>query len=178
MSNEQKLSDIYKDRQEQTQTGRKKKRIIVVASVILLIVVGIVIWLSLPKDQNDKGAIVITEDTRGGTGDMESRVAAGMIAVKMTGVWTFEDGNSAGDGYVANSLHNDAPLRILVQLSDTGETVLEVDSIPVGSCVENFKLSQDLAPGTYPAIVTHSTLDEAGNITNSVKTEIQIVVEK
>ena len=178
MGNEQKLSDIYKDRQEQTQTGRKKKRIIVVASVILLIVVGIVIWLSLPKDPNDKGAIVITEDTRGGTGDMESRVAAGMIAVKMTGVWTFEDGNSAGDGYVANSLHNDAPLRILVQLSDTGETVLEVDSIPVGSCVENFKLSQDLAPGTYPAIVTHSTLDEAGNITNSVKTEIQIVVEK
>lgn len=164
---------------EQYNTKAKKKKIIIAIVVVILVLAGVALCFFLRGDDEpaDKGAIVISKDSRTGS-EMNDRVAAGMIAVKMTGVWTFEDGNSAGDGYVANSQHNDAPLRILVQLSDTGETVLEVDSIPVGSCVENFKLSQDLAPGTYPAIVTHSTLDDAGNITNSVKTEIQIVVEK
>lgn len=163
---------------EQSKNKAKKKKIIIAVVVVILVLIGVALYFLLRGDDepDNKGAIVISEDSRGGS-EMNDRVAAGMIAVKMTAVWTFENGNSAGDGYVANSQHNSAPLRILVQLSDTKETVLEVDSIPVGSCVENFKLSMDLEKGTYPAIVTHSTLDEEGNITNSVRTDLQIIVE-
>lgn len=162
------------------KSNKKKKIIIAVVCIALVAVIAVVVYFCLHKEEDtrddSKGAIVISEDNRGGS-DLNDRVASGMIAVKMTAVWTFKDGNSAGDGYVANSQHNSAPLRILVQLSDTGETVLEVDSLPIGSCVENFKLSKDLEKGNYPAIVTHSTLDEEGNITNSVRTDLQIIVE-
>ena len=164
--------------QEEKPTNGKAKIVITIVAGLVVILGAVTLYLYFSKDEagDNKGAIVITEDTRNGNSEMMDRVAEGMIAVKMTGVWTFKNGNAAGDGYVANSQHNGAPLKITVQLKETEETVLVVDSIPVGSCVENFALQKELEKGTYPAIVTHSTLDGDGNVTNSVRTEIQINV--
>lgn len=151
---------------------------IVVLVVILTVIVGIVVWLVFHKPtepQYDKGSVVITEDKRVGSNPAD-RVAAGMIVAKMTAEWTFADGNAAGNGYVANSKQNSAPLKITVALADTGEVLLETDPIPVGSCVENFKLGKTLDKGDYAAVVTHSTVDENGEVTNSIRTEIVIHV--
>lgn len=162
--------------------GKKKRKLPVIIGVIVIIVAAVVAGILLykhfhkPEIDSSKGGIVISEDTRGNT-NVQQRVAEGMITVKMTPVWTFKDGGSAGNGYVANSKSNTAPLKITVALSETGEVVLDSDPIPIGSCIENFALNKELEKGTYPAVVTHSTVDEDGNITNSVRTEITIEVE-
>lgn len=121
--------------------------------------------------------VVITDDNREEFGKTAAqKVAEGMISVRMTTTWTFEDGNSAGNGYVANSKHNSYPLKITVTLASTGDTVLETEPIPVGMCVENFKLSKVLEKGSYQAIVAHSCVNDEGEIFNEVRTQITINV--
>lgn len=149
---------------------------------VLLVAIGVILYVFMNKkpemeaERAGTGGVVITPDTHGKSGAMQ-KVAEGMITVKMAPEWYFYDGNSPGNGYVANSRHNTAPLKIIVTLDDTGEVVLETDPIPVGSCVENFALGKRLEGGTYPATVTHALVDEDGKITNSVRTQITIHVQ-
>lgn len=155
---------------------------VVVLAVALVAVIGVLVYLSRKPaetvaDHNGSSAIIVTEDTRDSTQQMTDRVAAGMIAVKMTPVWIFPDGASAGNGYVANSKANDKPLQITVSLADTGEELLNAGPIPVGSCIENFKLDKELEKGTYSVIVTYTQLDEDGEKYNSVQTEISIEIK-
>lgn len=165
----------------------KTSSVLVVAIVllvaVLVVLVGVLIYLSQKPSERvaegDAGSsgIVITEDTRDAGQQVNDRVAAGMIAVKMTPVWYFSDGASEGNCYVANSKANDKPLQITVRLADSEEVILDAGPIPVGSCIENFKLDKDLPAGTYDAIVTHTQLDENGDKYNSVQTQISIEIQ-
>lgn len=161
----------------------RSKTIMSLVIAVLLVAIGVIIYMftnrqpdpELESDRTGTGGVVITPDSHE-TGAMQ-KVAEGMITVKMTPAWYFYDGNSAGNGYVANSQYNSAPLKITVTLDDTGEVVLETDPIPVGYSAENFKLSKYLAKGSYPATVTHALVDEDGEVTNSVRTRIMIYVQ-
>ena len=156
--------------------------VVIVLAVALVAVIGALIYLSRKpadtiEDSNaGSSAIVVTEDTRDATQQLTERVAEGMIAVKMTTQWYFADGASEGNCYIANSKANDKPLQVTVKLADTGEQILNAGPIPVGSCIENFKLDKDLPAGTYDAIVTHTQLDEEGEPFNSVQTQISIEI--
>ena len=165
---------------EGSTKSSKKKTWVVILILILLIAVAVGIFKFLStrdsKEESKGGAVVITQDKRVSASDVSNQIAAGMIVVKMTGEWTFKDGNSAGDGYVANSQYNSAPLKITVTLKDSEEVILETEPIPVGSCIENFPLSQDLEKGTYSAVVAHSTVDDNGEVINTVRTEVKINV--
>lgn len=174
-------SDSATSPMQKKASSDHSKTIMSLVIAILLIAIGVILYLFLNKepeaeaDRTGTGGVVITPDSRE-SGAMQ-KVAEGMITVKMTPAWYFYDGNSAGNGYVANSQFNSAPLKITVTLDDTGEVVLETDPIPVGYSVENFKLDKYLAKGSYPATVTHATVDEDGEVTNAVRTRITIYVQ-
>lgn len=163
--------------EESSSKPSKKKTWALLVILLIAIVAGIFRFVSTRDSEESKGgAVVITQDKRVSASEVSQQIADGMIVVKMTGEWTFKDGNSAGDGYVANSQYNSAPLKITVTLKDSKEVILETEPIPVGSCVENFPLSQDLEKGTYSAVVAHSTVDDNGEVTNTVRTEVKINV--
>lgn len=164
----------------------KEKSIMRVYIVILsLLVLAGGAYIVFQHFQNQKqeveetpggAGVLITKDGRGTMDAVRKKVAEGMITVKMVTVWTFEDGYSTGNGYVANSTSNSKPLKVKVTLQDTGDVVLETDPIPVGSCVENFKLSKVLEKGVYSAVVEHATVDENGEIDNVVRTQVTIEI--
>lgn len=155
--------------------------IIIVLLIALLAVVAVLVYKSrqpvVPETTSKHlhGNVDIKDDPNGSA--VATRVAEGMIVVKMKSTWVFPDGKSEGNGYVANSEANGKPMFVTVQDVDTGDTLLEAGPIPVGSCIENFKLDKELEAGTYTAIVAHSLLDENDEVYNTVRTQVTIEVK-
>lgn len=181
------MSDQAEDKAAEKEKQPGNKKVVIIAAVIVLLVIAVaaavvayVISAGKKADTtaNQVGGkgVVITKDSHYSTQQMQQDIAAGMIVVKMTGEWNFENGSAAGDGYVANSTHNKKPLKITVREAETGDVLLETDPIPVGSCVENFKLAKDLPKGDYAAVVTHAVIGDDGSVENQVQTEITIHV--
>lgn len=168
---------------KKTDTEKKILRVYVVVLTLVVIAGGIYVFLRHRDNQKEEqkpilgSTVFISEDGRNnGSGTAAQKVADSMVVVKMTPTWIFEDGYSAGNGYIANSLHNKRPLKIRVTLVDTGDVVLETDPIPVGYSAENFKLSKVLEKGEYQAVVEHMAVDEAGEVFNVVRTDVTIIV--
>lgn len=92
----------------------------------------------------------------------------------MTTEWNFTDGKSASENaFVANKEENKIPISFDVTLT-SGETVYTSSVIPSGGRVDNIVLSQELAAGSYDAIVTYHLLDE--NNKEVAKAQIEILI--
>lgn len=168
---------------------------VVILSVVVVLLVVVIVALagfsySLYKDSQEKPAdslntgvsyapsgvsIVVTEDDRDVLQEIKDKVAFGMIEVKMTANWVFEEGCTVSNAYLANSKRNDFDLRFLVTLADTGEVIMESPDVPIGACIENFPLDVVLDPGEYDVVVAHQQVKD-GEVFNTVRTTAKITV--
>lgn len=165
---------------EKVKSPKSKKPIIItvlLCIIIILVVIGYFLYINHRPKLDDAGssAIIVTEDTRNALGDINDKVAKGMIDVKMTRNWVFEDGGKSSNAYLANSERNSYILRFEISLEDTGEVIMESPDVPIGSCIENFPLSVTLDPGEYNVVIAHQQVED-GEVINTVRTSGTITV--
>lgn len=157
----------------------KKPLIIAVLLCIIIILAAVCCFLYINRrpaaDDTGSSAIIVTEDTRNALGDINDKVAKGMIDVKMTRNWIFEDGGKTSNAYLANSERNSYILKFEITLEDTGEVIMESPDVPIGSCIENFPLSVTLDPGEYNVVIAHQQVED-GEVINTVRTSGTITV--
>ena len=130
------------DRERKKNTGEKGKRKKIIIIVLLLCFIALLTvgyWIYKNRQQPEteitgSDAIIVTEDTRNVQKDINEKVAKGMIDVKMTRNWVFEEGRKTSNAYLANSERNSYPLRFEITLEDTGEVIMESPDVPIGSC--------------------------------------------
>lgn len=165
----------------QKKNTESKKIILIVLLLVIIALLAAVVYMlyknRMPEPEDDGGssAIIITEDTRDALGDINDKVAKGMIDIKMTRNWVFENGGETSNAYLANSERNSYDLRFEITLEDTGEVIMESPDVPIGSCIENFSLSTTLEPGEYNVVIAHQQV-ENGEIINTVRTAEIITV--
>lgn len=165
---------------EKVKSPKNKKPVIIVVLlciIMILAAVGYFFYMNHRPETDDAGsdAIIVTEDTRNIQKDINEKVSKGMIDVKMTRNWVFEDGGKTSNAYLANSERNSYPLRFEITLEDTGEVIMESPDVPIGSCIENFPLSVTLDPGEYNVVIAHQQIED-GEVINTVRTAIPITV--
>lgn len=160
--------------------NKNNKRVVIIVSllctVILLGIISYILYINRqPENDTGTNAMIITEDTRNALDNINDKVAKGMIDVKMTRNWVFEDGGKMSNAYLANSERNAYDLRFEITLEDTGETIMESPDVPIGSCIENFPLSVTLDPGEYKVVIAHQQVED-GEVINTVRTSGTITV--
>lgn len=174
------MSKIPDTKQEKSK--EKNKKIIII--ILLLCIIALLTFVCYklwnkeePEvDEDVSGsAMIITEDTRDALSDINDKVAKGMIDIKMTRNWIFEEGGKKSNAYLANSERNSYSLRFQITLDDTGEVIMESPDVPLGSCIENFPLSVTLEPGEYSVTIAHQQVED-GEVINTVRTSEVITV--
>lgn len=166
--------------ENQHETKKNKKLLTLVlgiGAIVLLAVVGYMLYTKQEEKEVPEGnAMIITEDTRNAANEINDKVKKGMIDIKMTQNWVFEDGGKKSNAYIANSERNSYDLRFEITLEDTGEVIMESPDVPIGSCIENFPLSVTLEPGEYNIVIAHQQV-ENDEIINTVSTTGVITVK-
>lgn len=164
-------------REKQKKSRKPLIIILLLCIMVILAAAGYFLYINRQPEEDNIGssAIIVTEDTRDAQGDINDKVAKGMIDVKMTRNWVFEDGGKTSNAYLANSERNSYDLRFEITLEDTGEVIMESPDVPIGSCVENFPLSVTLDPGEYNVIIAHQQVED-GEVINTVRTSGTITV--
>lgn len=164
---------------DRKEKNTKKPIIIILLICMIVLLAGVCYFLFISKQPENDGigsnAMIVTEDTRDALGDINDKVAKGMIDIKMTNNWIFEDGGKTSNAYLANSERNSYDLRFKITLEDTEEVIMESPDVPIGSCIENFPLSTTLDPGEYNVVIAHQQI-ENGEVINTVRTSGTITV--
>lgn len=175
-------TDHERKKTARKQIERSRKKTIIIVLLLLCLLALLIVCFLLYKnrqqpemDTTGSDAIIVTEDTRNIQKDINEKVAKGMIDVKMTRNWVFEDGGKISNAYLANSERNSYPLRFEITLADTGEVIMDSPDVPIGSCIENFPLSVTLDPGEYDVVIAHQQIED-GEVINTVRTAIPITV--
>lgn len=171
---------------------KSKKNVFIIILIVLLICIAVALGIVCYRLYNEKDkdgqnlvqdgqtplsgtSIVVTEDTRDSLSNIQDKVDRGMISVRMTQGWVFEDGGASSNAYLANSERNTFPLRFRMTLKDSGDVIMESPDVPVGSCIENFPLSVTLEPGEYEVVIEHRQVED-GEVINTVSTAGMITV--
>lgn len=111
--------------------------------------------------------------------ELNEKVQQGMINISMNTSPVFEDGQSKGNLLIVNSERNNYPQVVYIVRKDTGDEIYRSGAIPVGSKIENAKLSVDLDAGTYDCVAYFNNVDlETGEYLGTAGAEIQITVNK
>lgn len=171
------------------KSGKKNVIIICLVAVMICVIVGLAaLCYNLYQNSQNTPAqqtsiippsgdgIVITEDNKNALSDIKEKVKKGMIEVKMTSNWVFEDGGKSSNAYLANSERNSYDLRFEISIADTGEVIMTSPDVPVGSCIENFPLSVTLESGDYNVVIAHQQIED-GEVMNTVRTAATITVK-
>lgn len=103
-------------------------------------------------DEADKDAIIA---------GLNEKVEEGMINISMNTSPVFKDGTSEGNLMIVNEGINNYPQIVEITRNDTGELIYKSGGIPVGSKIENAKLSVDLPAGTYECTAMFHSVDPA-----------------
>lgn len=90
---------------------------------------------------------------------LNEKVDEGMINISMNTTPTFSDGAAEGNLMIVNEGVNRYPQIVEITRNDTGETIYTSGAIPVGSKLENAKLSVDLPAGTYECTALFHNVD-------------------
>lgn len=163
---------------------RVKKDQAVVAAFIGVLVVAVIILLLLrgcgaegtaakPDDTSDtpSGSTGIVYDSNAVEGgwdeadtekiveSLSEKVDAGMINISMNTSPVFADGEAAGNLMIVNEGINRYPQIVEITRNDTGEVVYKSGAIPVGSKIEEAKLTVDLPAGAYECTAMFTSID-------------------
>lgn len=151
---------------------KKKKALIIGGAVLVLVLITVIVVLvvlllkkdgevEIGDDKTPQGYVITEENYEQISEEMSERVREGYFETYMTTKWTFADGKSeSADAVLGNSPNNSKPIRCVVTLEDSGETVFTTGVIPVGAVLPAVKLDVDLDAGVYNAVCMIYLLDE------------------
>lgn len=90
---------------------------------------------------------------------LNEKVEDGMINISMNTSPNFANGTSTGNLMIVNEAVNRYPQVVEISRNDTNEVIYKSGAIPVGSKIENAKLSADLPAGTYECTAMFYNVD-------------------
>lgn len=90
---------------------------------------------------------------------LNEKVDAGMINISMNTSPVFSNGEAAGNLMIVNEGINRYPQIVEITRNDTGEVVYKSGAIPVGSKIEEAKLTVDLPAGVYECTAMFTSID-------------------
>ena len=90
---------------------------------------------------------------------LNNQLEEGMINISMNTSPVFKDGTSEGNLMIVNEGMNNYPQIVEITRNDTGELIYKSGGIPVGSKIENAKLSVVLPAGTYECTAMFHSVD-------------------
>jgi hypothetical protein len=176
--------------------GINTQQVVIILGVCVIVAasaVGLIVYLNQPDEapapladevlaaEPAADARVITpENVNQITQEVQANVERGMFMTHMNMIWNFADGESPSyDAVMGNSANNTYPLWFTVTLDETGQQVFESGLIPVGTTIAEIKLSEDLAPGSYPSTVTINLVEQDGvtPIDTNMGFSVELVIE-
>ncbi|MBR2481738.1 MAG: hypothetical protein IKB58_02640 [Oscillospiraceae bacterium] len=120
----------------------------------------------------------IEADTDEIIASLNEKVEQGMINISMNTAPVFDSGSAAGNLMIVNDAVNNYPQVVEITRNDTGECIYKSGGIPVGSKIENAKLSVDLPAGRYECTAMFHNVDpDTGNSLGCAGAVIVITVK-
>lgn len=161
--------------------GSKKKTGMIIGIVAAVAVVGAgAFFLLRPAEEVAANTMPVVDESNIATIEREinDKVEKGMFETHMTTTWTFPDSKSpSSDAVMGNSASNNYPFWFTVTLPD-GEVVYTSSLLPIGTEIAEIVLEQELAAGTYPAVLGIHMVDENGEeIESNMGFNITLVIE-
>lgn len=90
----------------------------------------------------------------------------------------FEDGDSEGSLNIVNESVNSYPQYVVIYIDNGYELIYKSDLIPVGSKIEDDKLSKDLDKGIYDCTAYFHQVDENGKEVGRASAKVTITVKQ
>jgi len=154
-------------------SGGNNKTIGIVILVLFIIAVALFIFRSCSGDKAadttpNTGIVYDSGAVEGGWDEadvdkivegLNEKVEEGMINISMNTSPNFANGTSAGNLMIVNEAVNRYPQVVEITRNDTNEVIYKSGAIPVGSKIENAKLSTDLDAGTYECTAMFYNVD-------------------
>ena len=155
------------------KSGGNYKTIGIVILVLIFIAAALFIFKSCSGDKDvdptSNGGIVYDSGAVEGGWDeadvdkivegLNEKVEDGMINISMNTSPNFANGTSTGNLMIVNEAVNRYPQVVEITRNDTNEVIYKSGAIPVGSKIENAKLSADLDAGTYECTAMFYNVD-------------------
>lgn len=178
---------------KEPQKKKSEKHWIIAAGIVLILAV-LLFLLLFRSCQGEKGkplpessGIVYDQSAISGGWDEKSeseivselneQVEQGMINISMNTSPVFETASSDGNLMIVNETVNRYPQVVEITRNDTGETIYKSAAIPVGSKIENGKLTAELPAGEYECTAHFTNVDpDTGALLGSAGAIIHVTV--
>lgn len=155
------------------KSGGNYKAIGIVILVLIFIAAALFMFKSCSGDKavdtTPNGGVVYDSGAVAGGWDeadvdkivegLNEKVEDGMINISMNTSPNFANGTSTGNLMIVNEAVNRYPQVVEITRNDTNEVIYKSGAIPVGSKIENAKLSADLDAGTYECTAMFYNVD-------------------
>lgn len=165
-----------------TEAESKRGAIIALACLLILFVVAILVAIVLAAPNRRevvRNEVVTPDNVDEMIADLSEHTPPGEYEVKMNTSWVFETGESASsNAYVENSTANTNAVYFDIIRSDTGETIYQSPTLPVGSHLEGITLDTALEAGSYPCMLTYYLLDDEGEPISKLNINLDITVTR
>lgn len=156
------------------KSGGNYKTIGIVILVLMFIAAALFIFKSCSGDKDvdptsNSGIVYDSGAVEGGWDEadvdkivegLNEKVEEGMINISMNTSPNFANGTSAGNLMIVNEAVNRYPQVVEITRNDTNEVIYKSGAIPVGSKIENAKLSDALDAGTYECTAMFYNVDD------------------
>lgn len=177
-----KRADAAKRRTESKNSNKGKIVVITLVILVIAVLIGVIIYLLVrsPEEEVDNRATIITEDNVDEVmAKMEEPIEDGYYTCEMNVDWNFTDSSQPSyNAYVANSDINTRTVYFDLALEEDNTVVFSSPYIPVGEKLDEIVLTEDLAAGDYPAVVTYHLVDDDHKELSRVSVTVTLHIEQ
>ena len=167
-----------------TSNGKRGgiKIVIAIGAVVIVALIGVIVYLVIPKETEEKRNVVVTQDNvEEVIEQMETAEAVepGYYTVTMNNTWHFADGSAASeDAHVENVVGNTNDVYFdLFLASDEENAIYKSPVIPRGGVLEEIALDKPLEAGTYDCVMIYHLIDEDQNTISTLRVTVTLVIE-
>lgn len=178
---------------KEPQKRKSEKRWVIATGIVLILAVLLFLLLFRScQGKNEKtlpessGIVYDQSAVSGGweektesqiVSELNEQVEQGMINISMNTSPVFETASSDGNLMIVNETVNRYPQVVEITRNDTGETIYKSAAIPVGSKIENGKLTAELPAGEYECTAHFTNVDpDTGALLGSAGAIIHVTV--
>ena len=166
-----------------TEKKNNTKKVIVISGVVIVCIGAIIVLLLLlGKTPDDEFNTVVTkENVQDAIRQLNEKdvVPIGSYEVVMNTDWVFPDGSSPStNAYVENCINNQSTVFFTIEHAGGDGTVIYTSPyLKVGDHIEDIKLDNDLAAGTYDTVLTYHLVDDEYQEISHVSVSVTITVQ-
>lgn len=169
----------------ENNSGTKKggmKIVIAIGAVVIVALIGVIVYLVIPKETEEKRNVVVTQDNvEEVIEQMETAEAVepGYYTVTMNNTWHFANGSAASeDAHVENVAENTNDVYFdLFLAGDEENAIYESPVIPRGGTLENIALDTPLDAGTYDCVMIYHLVDENQETLSTLRVTVTLEIE-